>query len=367
MNPATERALRPRDPAAGARNLLVDCIGLKAGERLLIVAEPVDAGHYDPALAPYLAGEARALGAEVSIREALPGAGPEDVPADLMRDIHGATHTLFLNRIGDQLRFRALPGEGSKSISYTLDLDYLGSAFATARHSAMEELHRRMVRVVAGSRRYSIRCPRGTDAQMECGDLLARLESAGGFTVGNFPVMIVPPIPAAGLNGRLVFTHVLTSTGIHDYADSVLPLASAVDVFVTRGEIARLDGDPALVARMNAQMKRVDDLFGGEGRRIGSWHAGINPFTFFLRPALADLARWSGVSFGSPRYTHFHFCGESPGDICGQIFDATIAFDDTLLWERGRLALLDAPEHADLRAALIATGSSPVPDLPLGI
>lgn len=66
------------------------------------------------------------------------------------------------------------------------------------------------------------------------------------------------------------------------------------------------------------------------------------------QPALADIDRWSAFAFGSPRYLHFHMCGHAPGDICGQMFDAEIAFDGVPIWRDGRLAFLDLPENADL-------------------
>jgi hypothetical protein len=41
---------------------------------------------------------------------------------------------------------------------------------------------------------------------------------------------------------------------------------------------------------------------------------------------------------------HFHVVGEeTPGEISLPIVDATIAFDGTVFWERGRFALLDRP------------------------
>jgi len=367
MSSTTERALMPAEPVAGARNLLEKCMGLAPGHQLLIVAEPDGSGHYDAALAPFIAQQATSLGAKVAVQTLAPGKGPEDVPDFLFEAIGAASHTLFLNRIGDQLRFRPLPGAGVKSISYTLDMGYLGSAFAVAPHRALEELHRRVLARLAASTRYSIRCALGSSLSMDCGALLQSLGSVGGFTVQNFPVMIVPPVPADRLNGRLVLSHALTSTGIHEYPGSIIRLTSPITLTLIDGQITSLEGESALLAQVEAQLDRVDTLFGGAGRRLGSWHTGINPFTYFLTPALADLDRWSGVSFGSPRYTHFHLCGEPPGDICGQMFDATITFDDTVIWDRGRLALLDAPENADILAELRASAGSIGAPLPLGV
>lgn len=366
MNARLESALLPGDAAAGAHNLLVNCMQLQAGDTLLIVAEPAELGHYDAALTTYLANQATELGAKVTTTVLAPGRGPDEVPQSLFDAIERASHTLFLNRVGDQLRFSPLPGSGRKAITYTLDLGYLGSAFGVAAYDALEELRRRVVAVLARSQRYTIHCPLGTALTMQSATALRSLADTTGFSVDNFPVMIVPPIAADQLNGQLVLTLALTSTGVHDYPDSVVPLPSPLKLQLNQGRIVGVDAEPKLAAAITAHFDNVDAQFGGDGRRLGSWHAGINPFTYFLRPALANLDRWNGVAFGSPRYTHFHLCGALPGDICGQLFDATITFDDTVIWDRGRFAFLDAEQNTDLRQQLrdCRPGLEP---LPIGI
>lgn len=366
MNAPLQSSLLPADPSAGARNLLSNCMHLQAGDTLLIVAEPSELGHYDAALTLFLAEQASALGAHVTTTVLAPGRGPEDVPESLLESIEQATHTLFLNRVGDQLRFSPLPGRGRKAITYTLDLGYLGSAFGVAAYDALEELRRRVVDVLANSQRYTIHCPLGTSLSMRSETAFRSLADSTGFSVDNFPVMIVPPIPADTLNGQLVLTLALTSTGVHDYPDSIVPLPSPIRLRLDEGRIVGVHGEPRLAAAITAHFDSVDARFGGDGRRLGSWHAGINPFTYFLRPALDDLDRWNGVAFGSPRYAHFHLCGALPGDICGQLFDATIAFDDTVIWDRGHLAFLDDERNADLRQQLRDCHSSEAP-LPIGI
>jgi hypothetical protein len=179
--------------------------------------------------------------------------------------------------------------------------------------------------------------------------------------------MIVPPIPAGRLNGRLVLRHALTSTGIHAYDDSVVDLPVPVTLVLENGVVRSVEGEGALVARVTAQFDRVDRLFGGAGRRVGSWHAGINPFTFFARPALGDIDRWSGVAFGSPRYAHFHLCGAAPGDICGQLFDATIRFDDATIWRDGWLSALEWPQIAALSEQLGVPAAARSVRLPIGV
>jgi len=336
------------DPAAGVRNLLLSCAAVRSGDSVLLIVEPKGNDHYDSALAPFILSHARALGARAEIMSVAPGSGPEDVPVAMMEAIEAAAHTIFLNRIGDQLRFAPLPGTGSKIMSYVLDMDFLGSDFAVTPYEVWESIQTRLVAQLDAARSYSIRCPRGTDLSMPLDGALIAQQGNGGFTVKNFPVMIVPPIPATGLNGKLVLSQALTSTYVHAYDDSILRLPSPLTLTIGNGRIVRIEGDRDLVARAEAQFVRVAGLFGGPTWAVNSWHAGINPFTFFPRPALSDIDRWSCVAFGSPRYAHFHMCGSAPGDICGQVFDPTITFDDTVLWHNGHAAFLTADEKRRL-------------------
>ncbi len=183
------------------------------------------------------------------------------------------------------------------------------------------------------------------------------MSAATDFTVKNFPMMIVPPVSARHLSGTLVLSHTLTSTGIHGYDESVLPLDTPIEMTLDKGRITGIAGSPALVSRVTAQFERVASQFGGTRDIVNSWHAGINPFTWFLPPALSDIDRWSALSFGSPRYAHFHMCGSAPGDICGQVFDATITFDDEVIWNHGQLEeLVKQTEESPLRTLGLPPG-----------
>ena len=344
------------DPARGADNLLIHCAGVRAGDSVLVVREPVGAGHYEDSLPDFIAQRARLLGAAVTILAEPLGLGPEDCPEAVIAAMAGADHTIFLSRIGDQIRFQPLPGAGSKTMVYALDAEHLGSLFATLPYALLETLHDRLVDRLAEAGAYRIRDDDGSELVMTLEP--RRERRANSFTVKNFPVMVIPPISAAGLSGRLKLTHALTSTYIHVYEESVLPLTSPVWLTLEDGAIIGFEGEPALVAEVRAQFERVAGLLGGEALRVNSWHVGINPGVFFSKPALSDIDRWSAVAFGSPRYTHFHMCGSAPGDICGQMFDPVIAFDDEVVWDRGRLLFFDRPENQSLLADFGLTPSA---------
>lgn len=349
MKPARKPdSLAPRDPLAGANNLLRGCAGARAGERVLLIVEPANSTHYDPAVARLLAQVGRDQGMHIEILEATPASGPDSVATEVMQAIERADRTIFLNRLGDQLRFAPLPGAGTKVMCYALDLQFLGSGFAVTPHALLERIHDRLLATLNGATRYSIRCPLGTDLSMPLAAPRIGGRAGESFTVKNFPIMIVPPIPGDRLTGRLVLSQALTSTYVHPYPDSVLPLEAPLSATVTQGRIVKLEGTAADTARATEQFERVAGLFGGDTWAVNSWHAGINPLTFFPRPALSDIDRWSCVAFGSPRYAHFHMCGPRPGEICGQIFDPTIAFDDTVLWDHGRPAFIEPDARREL-------------------
>ena len=75
---------------------------------------------------------------------------------------------------------------------------------------------------------------------------------------------------------------------------------------------------------------------------VHSWHAGIHPGTRYRKSVEDDPDQWSNTIFGSPRYLHFHTCGElPPGEICWMIQDPTIKIDGKPLWEQGELKVED--------------------------
>ena len=121
-------------------------------------------------------------------------------------------------------------------------------------------------------------------------------------------------------------------------------LETPVIVQIEDSRMVYFSGDDDLIKRLRAQLERAAAITGGDPYRLNSWHTGINPYTFFDGDPYADLERWGSVAFGSPRYTHIHAAGRDPGDISIQLFDASIRFDDQLIWNRGRFDFLDSPE-----------------------
>lgn len=333
------------DFAAGIANVLDGCIGIDAGQSLLVVAEPEDQTFYRGNLGQHVVDAARARGLDATlVIESVP-TGPEHFPKHVLDKIAATDHTLFFSRLGSQARFLKLPGPGTKTASYVLDAESLSAPFGSFPYAFVAELHDLVVERIAAARSYHLTCPNGSDLrmQLEPSDAGQPAELTP-FTVRNFPVMIFPPISSARASGRIALTLALLSTSIHHYDDPILPLDSPLLLEIEAGKIIRFGGEPVQAARAEAHFDRVAALFGADPRALNSWHTGINPTTFFAGRAIDDLGRWGSVAFGSPSYTHFHIVGSDPGEICGSLFNATIRFDDEILWDHGRFVFLDRPE-----------------------
>ena len=336
--------------AAGARNLLVSCVGLRAGDRLLILREDSRHGYYDAA-ALCVAAQAEVLGAEVETVVAPLIDGPEDFPENLRAAMERADETIFFSRIGDQLRFRDLPGGGGKTMCYALDAEFLSSRFSTLPHELMEGLWRCLETELDSAREWRITCPLGSDVSGCFEGPPAQDENVEDFTLRLFPVTTFRPVPCATMTGRVAVAHWLMATGTHAYEPFAVTLEEPVFAVVDRGRIRDFQGPPDVVKRVRAHYDMVAAKFDLNRDLVHSWHAGINPQTFYPRPALQDLERWGGVSFGSPRYLHFHTCGDyAPGEIAWSLFDATVRIDGETWWDRGQFTWLERPDNRTLVA-----------------
>lgn len=335
------------DPIAGACNLLNNCIGAKSGDNLLIIGEEYGVGYYDDHVCDVVAEQARQAGINVEILRAPTAKGPDDIPEAVVKAMQHADHTVFFARLGDQIRFSETHGQGSKTMCYALDLQYLGSGFARTPWGLYKEVHDRLLEEILSARHYRITCPLGTELagqiprhQAEAGYISALTD----FTVRVFPVVIYPPLNCAGLSGRLVLDRFLMSTSINSFENSIVPLERPLIAHIEDNRIVGFEGDSKTVAQVEQQYQRVGERTGGDPFAVNSWHSGIYPKTFYADDPGQNVQRWGDLAFASPRYTHFHTCGHSPGNIATATFDTTITFDDETFWDNGQLVFLQRPE-----------------------
>ena len=201
---------------------------------------------------------------------------------------------------------------------------------------------------LSGTSDWRLTCPQGSDIT---GSLARPPQDArDSFTLKLFPITIFDPIPCQDASGRLVFTHWLMPTGTHSYEPDTLMLDAPVAAIVEQGRIVDFEGPPALVTKVWDHYRHVAGLFDIDPRVVHSWHSGIHPRAYYPGAARDNIERWGALSFASPRYTHFHTCGEAvPGEIAWSVFDATIAIGGEVLWDQGRFVFL---ERDDVKALL---------------
>lgn len=334
------------NPEEGARNLLLGCVGVQPGERILIVCEEDHEQHYCSKMSAHVDRVARELGARPKCLATPVIDNPGAFPEELILQMSQAEHTVFLNRMADHARFIKIPGKSSKTICYALDEGLLGSAFATLPHKLMMSLLTRLERELDAAKQWRITCPLGSDAK---GTFEWNGDEDEDFTFGLFPVTTFKPVPCGTMSGKVALAHWLIPGGKANYEPAFLPISKPVMAHVEMGRLCELEGDPESVKPIEDHREMVAQKFGIDRDFVHSWHVGMNPHTFSDRPADEDLGRWGAISFASPRYLHFHTCGDyAPGEIAWSIFDPTVTIDGVDFWKDGEFVWLKRSDNAAL-------------------
>ena len=331
------------DLTAGADNLLQNCVGAEPGDRLLIVREDSRHGFYDCTVSAFVADRARVLGLAVEEVEVGPPGVDLDLPSDLMATMAKVDHTVFFARIGDQLRFDGLPGQCTKTVVYAYDAACLGSGFGTTSHSLMREVKAYIEQQLMQAARIEITCPLGTELVGTPSTFTD--DEAGDVKVSRFPMTVFKPVPASDFSGRIALARWLIGSGSRYYQPFEARLDETAFAILDRGRVVDFEGPAAVVTKVREHHVKVGEMFGIDPFFVHSWHAGIHPRTFYPLPAAHNPARWSALAFGSPRYLHFHVCGDHPpGEICWTVIDPTITLDGMSAWQSGRLVLAETQE-----------------------
>lgn len=323
------------DFAAGARNLLMGCGGLVPGNRVLIVSEPGGQGHYDPALAPSLARAAADLGLDVQQVDAPFRAAAALPDAALIDAMRVADLSVFLARLGDQIRFRTLPDGVRGLVCYALDCDQLAGAFGQVAHAGMMALHDLLDRAVFDARAVHVTCPAGTDFR---GAVAPDATQPSDTTTLRFPLSVHSPVPAAQFSGRVAQRGFLVGTGSNYYEPYAVALHDTLFVTFQDNRITGFEGCPEDMQTAQSHYDRVAAEFGIDAMFVHSWHSGIHPGSAFAQAAGANFERWTCGAFGNPRLLHLHTCGAyAPGEISLNILDPTVTLDGVAVWDKGRL------------------------------
>ena len=344
------------DPRAGARSLIEDAIGAQRGDSLAIIAEDPRLGIYDAAVPDCVADVAREMGISVSIVNVGDHAGLDDIPTAVAGALANCDHVFFHARLGDTLRFSDIPGGATKTMSYAIDIGILGGPSCTVPHKVMELIRVEYDKKVNSAKTWRVTCPHGTDISgTQDIDAVAN-GKAEDFTVTRYPVCAPRPLPCNTANGVIAVANWLMASGNQKYSDDEVMLPDPIMAHIENGIIVDFEGSADDVSRVRTHYKRVGDLFGIDSFVVHSWHAGMNPGTFYPVRATSGLERWGKVAFANPRYLHFHTCGNyAPGEIAWTLFDASASFDGIPFWQDGSLEFLNtAPVQSILSVHGIA-------------
>jgi len=360
--------LSPGDISIGALTLLRECVGGRAGERLLIVSEPRGNNFYDEDTPALAAQAGRALG--MTVYETELGStveSPEDTDS-LMQTLQGFDHVVFFSRVGDQIRFSDNKKMPPATMCYTLNRDSLNSAFGTACYHGLCEIKNMIDSAFHNARHIRVTCPRGTNYE---GCPVWTQGANDEVTLKRFPMLIPKPVPMQGFSGRIAMSQFLLGTGSRFYEPYCLPLQEVVTACVVGSRISHFEGDPAEIKRVEEHYKHVAGQFGIEPWVVHSWHAGMHPGCGFENDATLDLLRWSASAFGNPRLLHFHTCGDyAPGEISLHVVDPTIYLDDIPVWEDGCLypqRLTGSSDVLERHPNLVALFNDPYREIGLAI
>ena len=117
--------------------MLFTCGRIANSARVLIVCEPKGLGYYDDALGHALLHACHKLGLEAKLT--VTDFEPEStkLPAALVKAMAAFDLTVFLARIGDQVRFIPLPDGARAIVSYALSIKAMRSPFGTAHHKTL--------------------------------------------------------------------------------------------------------------------------------------------------------------------------------------------------------------------------------------
>ncbi|MEX0304590.1 MAG: hypothetical protein AB3N24_19400 [Leisingera sp.] len=323
-----------RDLQAGARNLLVNCGGLRAGDRLLVLCEDPANGYYDQAIGDAVLEGARELGIAAQA-EILPfdpmGAA---LPSDLVARMKTADRVLFLSRSGDQIRFNADMQGIHPIMSYALDAGMLASGFGQASYQGFVALKDAVNALFAQAGHIRVTCLLGTDFS---GPGAAYPKSgAADVAVARFPMSVFAPVPAQGFSGVVMQDGFLVGTGSKFYEPYGCDLQAPLAIHFRDNVLERFEGREMDVHCARMHYAKVGEQFGLDPLTMHSWHAGIHPGCAYQAPAAENFVRWSGAAFGNPRLLHFHTCGHyAPGEISLNVLDPTIEIDGVPVWKDG--------------------------------
>ncbi|MBX2878658.1 MAG: hypothetical protein KTR32_01940 [Granulosicoccus sp.] len=328
-------------------NLLVNCVGGEPNQHLLIVEEPESEDMYEPGIGSLIAERAKRMGLTVSAIAPDLVKETADIPMTVSEHMRVADHTLFLSRIGDIARFTPLSGNGSKTICYARRVAMFDSYYANSCHKLMSVLLDRLENTLHQAESWQIECALGTNVTGHFN--WSEINNTNDFTLSFFPVTTFTPVTCDSASGNVALSRWLMPGGATKVGPDHVPFQGIVNAAIENGVIQRFEGDPAAVETIQNHYALITNALGVNRNRVHSWHAGINPHTFYDSKIEENFECWNATSFSSPRYLHFHTCGDlAPCEITWSVFNPTVMIDGEVFWENGNFVWLQRPENRQL-------------------
>ena len=306
----------------GARRVVETCLAVKAGEKVLVVA---DAKTHGIGLALFDAATAADAEAMLALIPPPKGKGeePPDPLARMMADCdvvilatsQSMTHTAarrMANRAG--ARIASLP---------EVTEEMLATGALTADYLEIQKTTRRLERRLRGAKAVHVTSAAGTDVAFDVtrrdwitGDTGVCHRKGETTTLPAGEIFVAPVEGTA--DGRLVFDAVFHG-----------PLKDPVSVVVREGHAAKISGMPAAVREMNRG--------GKDGRNFGKFGLGLNPRARITGNVLEDEKSLGAahVVFGdNAAYGGTVRCGVR---VDGILTKATVEVDGKAIMEGGEL------------------------------
>lgn len=318
----------------GVHNLLVNCAKLQPHEKLLIICEDPDLGWYDAAAPKAVAEFAVKLGVTATFFAV--GEPGNDVDPAVDDAIAAHDCTIYFARIGDQDRFGELPPGKRSVMVYARTIEALASAYGSTSYMAFKAFKNAIDEIMLAAQSIEITCPLGTRFSGTSSEKIRREKT--DVSVLRFPLGVPLPLEATQFSGQVALAHFLTPTGSKTYLPASIALENTTLAEVKNGRISGYSGDADQIEQIEHHYNMVADQFDIDRDAVHSWHAGIHPGVSYAASATDDPDRWSNTVFTSPRFLHFHTCGNyAPAEICWMVLDPTISIDGVNLWEDGQL------------------------------
>ena len=323
-------------------NLLNNCAELNENDTLLIISEDSKFGWYDKDISIAVYDYAKnKLG--LSTELLVVGEPKNNAKNTIEKIIDNYDCAIFFARIGDQERFEKPLSNTKRIMSYVRNIDSLCSLFASTNYEEMRRFKDVINKIIFDADNIEISCPLGTNLKGTIDK--KNINQNKDTSVVRFPVVVPSPILAKNFSGEVVLDGYLTSTGSKVYEPISLKIESPVTATILNGKIANLNGEKKVVEKIEKHYQTVSKIFNIDQDIIHSWHAGINPGIHYSNSVEENPDRWSNTIFPSPKYLHFHTCGNyAPGEICWMIANHNIKIDNVPLWENGILKVCSFDE-----------------------